>query len=130
MRCDVAGLERDLPVYEDAVTQCDIWLRKRLKKPDLDFNKDRDVADALDEAGIVEEWTYTKTGLKSINKKNLKPQHYLDPKVYYALGYRNKADNVIASNFRPWLETAHSTGGILHAEWRSEEHTSELQSHS
>lgn len=117
MKCDVAALERDLPVYEDAIEQCDRWLRKRLKAPNLDFNKDRDVADALDAAGIVEDWTYTKTGLKSINKKNLKPQHYLDQKVFQALGYRNKADNAVSTYYRPWLETAHLTGGILHAGW-------------
>jgi DNA polymerase I-like protein with 3'-5' exonuclease and polymerase domains len=117
MRCDLAGLERDLPMYEAAMGKAEQWLRKRLKAPDLDFNKDRELADALDKAGIVTEWTLTATGLKSVNKKNLKPSHYKDPKVFQVLGYRNKLETCVSTYYKPWLRTASATGGILHAGW-------------
>jgi DNA polymerase I-like protein with 3'-5' exonuclease and polymerase domains len=117
MRCDLPGLERDLPVYEAAMVKAEQWLRKRMKAPDLDFNKDRDLADALDKSGIVTEWTLTATGLKSINKKNLKPSHYRDPKVFQVLGYRNKLETCISTYYKPWLRVASDTGGILHAGW-------------
>lgn len=117
MRCDLAGLERDLPACEAAMETAERWLRKRLKAPDLDFNKDRDLADALDKAGIVTEWTLTATGLKSINKKNLKPSHYKDPRVFQVLGYRSKLETCVNTYFKPWLAVARESGGILYAGW-------------
>lgn len=117
MRCDLPGLERDVVIYEKAQQTAERWLRKRLGVPDLDFNKDRDVADALDNAGIVTEWSYTKTGLKSVSKKLLKPSHYHDPRVFQVLGYWNKLATCLGTYYRPWIATARETGGILHAGW-------------
>lgn len=117
MPCDLGRLERDQKVYAAAMTAVEQWLRKRLKAPDLDFNKDREMAEVLDREGIVTEWTLTPTGLKSINKKNLKPQHYHDQKVFRALGYRNKLETCLSTYYGPWIETASQTGGILHAGW-------------
>jgi len=117
MRCDVVGLERDLPLYECAVAAAEAWLRKKLKAPDLDFEKDREVANALESSGVVTEWSYTKTGLKSINKKSLKAEHYHNQQVFQVLGYRSKASNCLQTLFRPWIDTASRTGGILHSGW-------------
>lgn len=117
MRCDVDGLERDMPVYEKAMLTAEVWLRKKLKAPDLDFEKDRQVADALESSGVVTEWSYTKTGLKSINKKSLKAEHYHNQQVFQVLGYRSKIANCLQTLYRPWLHTASSTGGILHSGW-------------
>lgn len=117
MKCNLEALERDLDVYTKVMGLVEQWLRKRLKSPDLDFNKDRELAEALDSAGIVSEWTYTPTGLKSVSKKVLKPEHYSDRKVFLMLGYRNKLETCLSTYYGPWLATARKTGGILHAGW-------------
>lgn len=118
MRCDLIALEKHLPVYECAMQDVERWLRKTLKAPDLDFNKDRELAEVLEREGVITEWTYTATGLKSMNKKNLKPSHYTNPKVFRALGYRNKLETCVTTYYRPWLATATATAGnTLHAGW-------------
>lgn len=117
MRCNLDKLVDDHKVYLRAMEVVETWLRKRLGCPDLDFNKDRQLADALDRSGVVTEWTYTATGLKSVSKKVLKPEHYTDPKVFQALGYRNKLETCIGTYYGPWIATAQKTGGILHAGW-------------
>lgn len=117
MRCDRDALERDIPMYEAAVQTAEVWLRKKLKAPDLDFEKDRDLADALESSGVVTEWSYTATGLKSINKKVLKAEHYHNTQVFQVLGYRSKASTCLQTYYRPWLATASSTDGVLHAGW-------------
>jgi DNA polymerase I-like protein with 3'-5' exonuclease and polymerase domains len=117
MRCDLPKLEADYATAQKSMETIERWLRKRLKAPDLDFDKDRQLADVLDREGIITDWTYTATGLKSMNKKNLKPSMYTDQKVFQALGYRNKLATCTSTYYGPWIETARQTGGILHAGW-------------
>jgi DNA polymerase I-like protein with 3'-5' exonuclease and polymerase domains len=117
MRCDLPALEAAEPVAEKAVADVEKWLRKQLNAPDLDFEKDRQVADVLDREGVVTEWSLTPTGLKSLNKKVLKPSHFHNQKVFTALGYRNKLTTCLQTYIRPWLETARMTDGYLHAGW-------------
>lgn len=117
MKCDLEALEHDLPLYEASMEIAERWLRKRLKDPNLDFNKDRQVADALDRTGVVTEWTLTPTGLKSISKKVLKPHHYHDQKVFQVLQYRSKLETCVGTYMRPWLATARATGGLVHSGW-------------
>jgi DNA polymerase I-like protein with 3'-5' exonuclease and polymerase domains len=117
MKADISGLERGLTEYEAAMTTVEKWLRKKLKSPDLDFEKDRELAAVLDREGVITEWTLTATGQKSMNKKVLKPSHYNDAKVFKALGYRNKLATCLQTYFRPWLETARASDGLLYAGW-------------
>lgn len=117
MRCDLPALERDMAESEKAMLTVEAWLRKQLKAPDLDFEKDRELAEVLDREGVITEWTLTATGLKSMNKKVLKPSHYHNQKVFQALGYRNKLATCLSTYYRPWTATARATGGILHAGW-------------
>jgi len=117
MKADLAGLERDLPLYEAQMVKVEQWLRKQLKAPDLDFEKDRDLADVLDREGVITEWTLTPSGLKSMNKKVLKAHHWRNKKVFQALGYRNKLATCLQTYFRPWLVMAHATGGRVHSGW-------------
>ena len=117
MRVDLPAMERDLPKYEKAMGVTEQWLRKTLKAPDLDFEKDRDLADVLDREGVITEWTLTKTGLKSMNKKVLKPSHFNNAKVFQALGYRNKLATCVQTYYRPWINTARASGGLLYAGW-------------
>lgn len=117
VNADRAGLERDLAVYEAQLAKAETWLRKTLKAPDLDFEKDRELADVLDREGVITEWTYTATGLKSMNKKVLKAHHWNNKKVFQVLGYRNKLATCVQTYFRPWIAMAHATGGRVHSGW-------------
>lgn len=112
---DVPALERDLPILEAAQRKTDDWLRKALKAPDLDFDKDAEVGKALDEAGVVTEWTLTKTGRKSTSKKNLKLSHFGDPKIAAAYSYRQKCATTLETFIRPWLHFGGT--GRMHTSW-------------
>jgi hypothetical protein len=117
MRADLLSLERDLPMYEAQVALAEKWLRKKLRAPDLDFEKDRELADVLDREGIITEWTLTPSGLKSMNKKVLKSHHWQNKQVFQVLGYRNKLMTCIQNYFGPWLRTAGASGGRVFAGW-------------
>lgn len=112
---DVPALERDLPILEAAQRKTDDWLRKALKAPDLDLDKDAEVGKALDEAGVVTEWTLTKTGRKSTSKKNLKLSHFGDPKIAAAYSYRQKCATTLETFIRPWLHFGGT--GRMHTSW-------------
>jgi DNA polymerase I-like protein with 3'-5' exonuclease and polymerase domains len=43
MKADVKGLEQGLETYTAAMETVEKWLRKKLKSPDLDFEKDREL---------------------------------------------------------------------------------------
>lgn len=117
MRLDHQKLELDLVTYEKHMASVEQWLRKTLKAPDLDFEKDRELAEVLDREGVITEWTLTATGQKSMNKKVLKPHHYANQKVFQALGYRNKLATCLQTYMRPWLATARESGGLVFAGW-------------
>lgn len=112
---DDVALERDLKTYEAAQKTVDDWLRKTLKAPSLDFNKDRQVAEALDKAGAVTEWNLTATGQLSVSKTNLKQRHFKDPKVGAAYSYRQRCATVLETFIRPWLHYSHE--GRMHTTW-------------
>jgi hypothetical protein len=71
IRTDVARLAEDEPKYVKAQATCDAWLRKALKAPTLDFDKDADVAKAFVASEAIKQITYTPTGRVSVSKKNL-----------------------------------------------------------
>lgn len=115
IRTDGAKLESDLAMYEKDQATTDAWLRKALKAPGLDFNKDQQVAKALQASNAVTEWTYTATGLPSVSKQNLKLAHFKDPKVAAAYGHRQRCATVLETFIRPWLHFSH--GGWMHTNW-------------
>ena len=112
IRIDVETLLRELELYEEALLKADEWLRKRLKAPGLDFEKDRAVADAFDSAGVVDEWTHTPTGLKSVAKDALPPSAFSDPRVAAVYGYRNRLTTCLSTFMRPWANMAQHDGRI------------------
>ncbi len=115
VRVDTSALERDLPVYEGAQAKADAWIRKALKAPGLDLDKDADTANALDAADAISEWTLTKTGRKSVSRKNMKLKHFKDPKLAAAYAYRQKCATVLETFIRPWLHFSHD--GRMHTTW-------------
>jgi DNA polymerase I-like protein with 3'-5' exonuclease and polymerase domains len=115
IRVDLPGLERDQKIFEDAQSKADAWLRKALKAPGLDFDKDAEVAKALDKAGAVSEWHRTKTGRLSVSKKNLKLDHFNDSKVAAAYSYRQRCATTLETFIRPWQH--HGASGRMHTTW-------------
>jgi DNA polymerase I-like protein with 3'-5' exonuclease and polymerase domains len=117
MRVDVRLMERDAPFYEALLERADELLRKALKCPGLDLDKDDQLADALDKAGMVETWTLTPGGKRSTNKKALLGG-LSDKKVLALLFYRNALATSVRTFMRPWLATARSgEGGRIYTQW-------------
>jgi DNA polymerase I-like protein with 3'-5' exonuclease and polymerase domains len=112
---DAAKLEQDEPKYVAAQEKVDAWLRKALKAPGLDFNKDAEVAKAFDAADAITQWTQTATGRLSVSKKNLKLSHFRDRKVAAAYAYRQKCATTLETFIRPWL--VYGGTGRMHTHW-------------
>lgn len=120
IRTDVAGLQRDTPIFRAAKDAADAWLRKRLKAPSLNIDSDQEFAEALSRAKVVrdEDWVMTKTGQRSVAKGNLTPSMFRDAKVARAFGYRNRMQTVLNMFMEPWLEQAERRGdGHISTNW-------------
>lgn len=118
IRVDVPGLSSAIDQYDEAMQYVERALRGRLSVgPDFNFDADQQVAEALDRAGVVTEWTLTPSGKKSVSKVNLLPEHYSDPRVASAFGYRNRLKTALDMFMRPWHAQAIQTGGTIHTTW-------------
>lgn len=115
IRVDSPALERDQAVYEAAQAKTDAWLRKALKAPGLDLDKDKDVAAALKAADAISVWTQTPTGRDSVSRKNMKLEHFRDRKVAAAYGYRQKCATTLETFIRPWRKF--TVEGRMHTNW-------------
>lgn len=112
---DESKLAADQEIYEKGQKKADDWLRKALKAPGLDLDKDAEVAKALDAADMISEWTLTATGRRSVSKKNMKLSHFKDRKVAAAYSYRQKCATTLETFIRPWLKF--SVNGRMHTTW-------------
>lgn len=112
---DEKALERDQVIFEAAQKKTDEWIRKALKAPGLDLDKDAEMADALDKADAITEWTLTATGRKSVSKKNMKLSHFRDKKLAAAYSYRQKCATCLETFIRPWRHFSHN--GRMHTTW-------------
>lgn len=118
VRVDARLLDADVELYRTAVETADAWLRKRLKAPDLNIDADRDFADALDAAGIVDEWNYTAPtrknpdGVRSVSKKNLTTDMFNDARIAKVYGYRNRLSTCLGTFMLPWQTMARADGRI------------------
>ncbi len=117
MRVDLRGLERDVKLYTAAQVKADTWLRKRLKTPDLNIDSDNDLADALENAGVVTEWVATKTGKRSTSKKNMTVDLFKDKRVFAALGYRGRLGTCVGTFMQPWLDMARENKSTIFTHW-------------
>ena len=112
---NAAKLREDEPIYVKAQEKADAWLRKALKAPGLDLDKDAEVGKALEAADAISQWTLTATGRKSVSKKNLKLGHFRDRKVAAAYVYRQKCATTLETFIRPWLH--YGSTGRMHTNW-------------
>lgn len=117
IRVDVPLLKREAALYMAGMEAADAWLRKRLKAPELEIDSDRDLANALDKAGIVKEWVATATGQRSTSKKNMTGPMFKDQRVFQVLGWRNRVATCVRHYQLPWLDMAQRSGGLIHLNW-------------
>lgn len=120
---DVQGLTEDLVTYADAFEKSEAWLRKRLNAPGLNLDADGDVGDALLRAGILQNGAsgglaVGKNGKLSVSKVNLTVDKFVDPQVFFALGYRNRLKTCMTMFMQPWLDQANRRGdGRVSTNW-------------
>lgn len=119
MRVDLYGLERDIEGYSADLDAAELWLRRELRSPGLNFDADRDVGKVLLDRGIVpeENWQTTKSGQLSMSKENLLPEHFTDPRIASALGYRNRAKTCLEMFMKPWHEQGYQRRGYISTNW-------------
>lgn len=122
IRTDLKALEADLIMYQAALARVDIWLRKKLKAPNLNLDADKDVGDAFHREGIITEWTWTAGGQgrapqRSVAKKNMPLTIFENQQVAAAYGYRGRLKTCLSMFMLPWLDMARTTGGTIHTEW-------------
>jgi DNA polymerase-1 len=116
IRVDMEFLPRDLAKYEATLAACDRALRKVLKAPNINLDSGDELADALDAAGLVEQWVLTPTGKRSVARENLEAA-VANPALRGLLGYRGALSHCLSSFMRPWLELATEYKGRLHPDW-------------
>lgn len=122
IRVDVKAIKRDLKTTRAALTQVDAMIRKVLKAPTLDLDKNAQLANALDDAGKIEEWIMTKPsknhpkGQRSTARGAL-IESLEDKKLLAMLFYRGTIAVCIRTFMEPWLAQALQTGGLIHTQW-------------
>lgn len=115
LRIDVPRLAQEIELYTKELIKVDKWIRRHLKKPGLNLDSDRELAEALE--GHVTQWTLTESGQKSVSKVNLKPAHFIDQKLAFAIGYRTRLMTCLNTFMCPWLEMANVANGRIHPSW-------------
>lgn len=114
-RCDRERLISDTAEFEKTLVLVEDTLRKKLRCDDLDFDKTVQIADAMDRAGLVDEWIKTPTGKRSTKRENLM-KVCKDPEVFQYLSYRGALHTCLSTFARPWIALS-QYDGRLHTEW-------------
>jgi DNA polymerase I-like protein with 3'-5' exonuclease and polymerase domains len=116
-------LKKDLPRYQNAQLACIASLRRKLKinkaievecpKGFFNINSNDQLADALEWAGMVDEWVLTDKGNRSTSVENLQAvvtdKHFLKMYAIYST-----LETYINTFLGPWYETGLKTGGVIH----------------
>lgn len=127
VRVSSAKLRRASNTAASDLSEVDLWVRKRLGAPDLDVDSNEDLADALEAAGVVEEWVLTKNENRSTARENLM-EVILDQQLGNVLGYRGKLATVLRTFLRPWSAMAGRCDGRIHTSWNQVRQTDERKS--
>lgn len=114
VRLDSERLAADIEKYRAAQKVSDDYIFSRLGEFDLD--KDAQLADALDRAGLITEWVLTPTGRRSVARKNLVGR-VRDPELIKHLSYRGILETCLGTFALPWLAQARREGGRVHPQW-------------
>lgn len=126
IRVNLLELENDIPIYEEAIGKLDAWIRKYLgAKEELNIDADQQMADALEGAGLVKDWVYTKPdkngkggGKRSVSKKSL--DEMVEDKLFLAaLEYRSSITTFTRTFLSAWRDVARETDGWVYTTWNS-----------
>jgi DNA polymerase I-like protein with 3'-5' exonuclease and polymerase domains len=110
---DVRALKREIKHWEQLEELTDAWIRHRLNAPDLDVDKGEQLADALEDADLVDEWILTPKAKKRSTSADNLAEVIKDPLFLNALSYRSRLVNSLRVFGRPWWEMAKETGSIF-----------------
>jgi DNA polymerase-1 len=114
---DHRRLKRSEATWSQTIDHLDRWIYKRLGVKNFDVDANEDLADAMENADVVEEWVLTKTGKRSTAFDNLK-ECCLDEPLVHVLEYRAKLTNSVRTFARPWLKMAEgANGGSIYCNW-------------
>lgn len=114
IRVDIQKLYEDYAKAEKLMASVDDWFYRRLGC-EFDIDKDAELADALERAGLVKEWILTATGRRSIARKNL-VQVVEDKDLLVKLNYRSALGTAMNTFMLPWIEFA-AEDGRVHTSW-------------
>jgi DNA polymerase I-like protein with 3'-5' exonuclease and polymerase domains len=107
---DVGELQMDQYHGKRLWDRLDQWILRRLKVSSLDIGKAEKLADALENAGLVEEWILTATDKRSTSHESLR-EVCSDRRLVDTLKFRNILRTQIQTFAGPWLIQAYKTGG-------------------
>jgi DNA polymerase I-like protein with 3'-5' exonuclease and polymerase domains len=113
IRVDREKLDGDRERYSKELDRADNEIRNVLDAPNLDFGKRGELAEALDHAGFVTEWSLTATGRRSTSKKTLRIN---DARVDSLIRYRGALNTCLSTFMGPWLELSREDNR-LHTSW-------------
>lgn len=114
VRLDSERLADDLStIYLPAQHAAQDYIFSRLGE--FDLAKDAELAEALERADMMNGWTLTPTGRRSVARKNLKP-HIKDPILLDYLGYHGILETCIGTFANPWIKLAKEDGRV-HPQW-------------
>jgi DNA polymerase I len=114
VRVDCDKLDADIQIYTAAQAKAEEYIHGKLGVFNID--SDAELADALDRAGMVTNWTLTPTGKRSTARKNL-VGNVADPDLLHYLSYRGVLATCLGTFAVPWLQQARQEGGRLHPQW-------------
>jgi len=110
----VGPLERDVWKFENTLKRIDIDIGTRLKDFEVDVDSTKQLAAALDKAGMIDTWEYTEKGNKRVAAKSLM-RTCNDSKFVDLMGYRARLKTGLRTFGRSWLDRIHK--GRLHTHW-------------
>jgi DNA polymerase I-like protein with 3'-5' exonuclease and polymerase domains len=115
VRVNRPGLEHALELCTAAFEQADQRLRTLLNAPGLNPSSTFELANALDDAGYVDEWVMTPGGSRSTAMKTLRVN---DGDMHNLLKYRSTLKTYLSTFLVGWLEKSNEDGR-LHPNWNS-----------
>lgn len=107
-------LKKDLKVYEKALIDVDSSIRKQLQEPDLDIDSPKQLAEALDKRGLVDEWVSTPKGGRSVSAQALAGS-CSDQRLVELMRYRGRLKTGLRTFGNSWLAKAYDNR--LHFKW-------------
>ncbi|MBW2638146.1 MAG: hypothetical protein JRC86_11635 [Deltaproteobacteria bacterium] len=116
VKINARRLHTDTERWEGFIQTSDQWIRRRLKSKNLNIDSGEELADAIENAGKVDEWELTKKGNRSVSKENLIIA-CTDPTLVKVLNYRGTIVTSVRNFAKSWLRMADANDGFISTNW-------------